>query len=265
MRPLKRVRIYARRGRFLLQWWDPGGGKTSNERVDGDLFDAISRARQVEARLDDLKTSGPTKRRLSHEELIDRYVSDLHKRADGAQMSVATVARYESALRHYRHFIGETGRTKAFPYASNANRELRLKLAAYLEELPALAGCHGARPASGRSARFVMAAVRSMYAWATDPDGANLLPAEFRNPFGGTEASHRKAAVDTFRPPDISTAMAVDLVTDCDAFQLPLFASLALFGLGVILLGRLDLLFVDGDPRTLFASAEFNSLRPSSS
>jgi hypothetical protein len=70
-----------------------------------------------------------------------------------------------------------------------------------------------------------------MFGWAADPEGGNLLPAEFRNPFRRFEPSRRQPTVDLFGSPDISTAMAVDLLASCDAFQLPLFSTLVLFGL----------------------------------
>src|SRR5262245_59310076 len=49
--PPERVRIYRRGGHHLLQWWDPDAKRNLAERIDGDLVNAIARARQVEERL----------------------------------------------------------------------------------------------------------------------------------------------------------------------------------------------------------------------
>src|SRR5437868_2951870 len=56
--PPKRVRIYQRSGHYVLQWWDPAAKGNLSDRIDGDLVAAIARARQIEERLENFKSSG---------------------------------------------------------------------------------------------------------------------------------------------------------------------------------------------------------------
>lgn len=232
MRAPNRVRIYLRSGHFLLQWWDPQAKKNLNDRVNGDLVDAIARARQIDLRLENFKSSGRGDRKLAHAALVDHYLADLGRRADAGQLAVTTVKRYAAALDHYRAFVGEPLQQKAFPYAAGANRDFQLTFAKYLEQLAVAPNGHEhARRRPLRSPQFVLDAVRAMFAWAANSLRGNLLPTEFRNPFEQSDRSRRTTAIDPFGQPDISTAMAVELLGACDAFQLPLFAALALFGL----------------------------------
>ena len=53
-----RVRIYERADHFVLQWWNPAEKRTLNERVDGDLVEAIARARKIDERLEHFRSSG---------------------------------------------------------------------------------------------------------------------------------------------------------------------------------------------------------------
>ena len=232
MRPLKRVRIYARGEHFIVQWWDPQVKKNLNERVNGDQVDAIARARQIETRLETFKRSGHGDRKLTHTALVDRYGADLRRRSDAGEISVSTVERYSTALEHYSAFVNEPAKQKAFPYAAGVNRDFQLALAAHLEQLSVAANGHQhARRRPLRSPQLVLDTVRAMYAWAADSARGNLLPIEFRNPFERAGRSHRSPAIDPFGEPDITIAMAVEMLGHCDAFQLPLFATLALFGL----------------------------------
>src|SRR5947208_1196470 len=80
---------------------DPAAGKSVAERVDGDLLAALVRARQVDERLVDRKTAGTGRRRLRHGELVERYLTDLRRRADAGEVAAATADRYASALAHY--------------------------------------------------------------------------------------------------------------------------------------------------------------------
>jgi integrase len=206
--------------------------KTINERVNGDLLDAIARARQIESRLENSKRSGHGDRKLAHEALLDRYLADLGRRADAGQIAVTTVERYSSALEHYRAFVGEPAQQKAFPYAAGANRDFQLAFGAYLEKLTVAPNGHRhARRRPLRSPELVLGAVRAMFAWAADPDRGNLLPVEFRNPFQQADRSRRSPAIDPFGQPDITRSMVIGLFRACDAFQLPLFTALTLFGL----------------------------------
>ncbi len=232
MRPPKRLRIYARGEHFIVQWWDPQEKKNLNERVNGDLVDAISRAREIEARLENLGRSGHGNPKVGYEVLLDRYLDDLRRRADAGQIAVSTVERYEAALEHYRAFVCQPAQLKAFPYPAGTNRDFQLSVAAHLEQLAVAPNGHPrARRRPLRSPQLVLDAVRAMFAWAADPARGNLLPVEFRNPFHQPDRRRRSQAIDPFGQPDITTPMAVDLLGACDSFQLPLFAALAMFGL----------------------------------
>lgn len=57
------------------------------------------------------------------------------------------------------------------------------------------------------------------------------MPDGFRNPFTGNMGRTNDTARDPFEEPDVTLAMAAELLGRCDAFQLPLFALLALYGL----------------------------------
>ena len=81
-----------------------------------------------------------------------------------------------------------------------------------------------------RGQNYVMDVVRSMLEWAVDPERGNLLPAGFRNPF---VRSGRRGSVhiDQFGEPDITLQMATDFISNCDAYQLRLFAPMIVYGL----------------------------------
>jgi hypothetical protein len=70
-----------------------------------------------------------------------------------------------------------------------------------------------------------------MYAWAADPARGNILPAGFQNPFTQSGIGVRRPVRDLFGEPDITSVMAAEFLGTCDAFQLPIFATLVLYGL----------------------------------
>jgi hypothetical protein len=229
--PPKRVRIYLRAGHYVLQWWDPAARTNLSDRVDGDLVVAITRARQVEQRLADFKSSGLGQRRLGHIELVQAFLQDLSRRADAGEINPATVTRYRSALAHYTAFATQPEIARAFPHAAGAGREFRLALAAFLGQRSTSPNGHpNARPRPMRHPAFVEGAVRALFSWAADPDRGSLLPAGFRNPF---LRSGRRSSVpcDLAGEPDITTAMAEQFLLACDTFQLKLFAPMILYGL----------------------------------
>ena len=129
--PVK-VRIYRRSNHFILQWWDPGAKRNLAERIDGDLLSALIAARKIDERLANQHTAGTGRRRLDHAELVNRYVEDLHKRADAGSLSPASTRRFISALRHYLEFIADPMVARNYPYAANINRDFRLTFGAYL-------------------------------------------------------------------------------------------------------------------------------------
>ena len=197
----------------LVQWWDVASKKTLNVRIDGDLVDAIARAREIEARLENLGRSGHGYPKVGHEALLDRYLDDLRRRADAGQIAVSTVERYEAALEHYRDFVCQPAQRKAFPYPAGANRDFQLAVAADLEQLAVARNGHPhARRRPLRSPQLVLDAVRAMFAWAADPARGNLLPIEFRNPFQQPDRRRRSQVIDPFGQPDITTPMTVDLL-----------------------------------------------------
>jgi len=231
--PPKKVRIYSRREHHLLQWWDPGEKRTLSERVDGDLIDAIARARTVEERLSYYRSSGRKPRKRGHPELVARYDDDLHRRADAGEVDPATVQRYGSTLqRHYLAFVEQADIGRRYPHISSIDREFQLEFTAYLNNVKISPnGSARGAPRSMKGKEFVLDVVRAMLEWASDPDRGNLLPDGFRNPFKRRARKSQRDTVDLLGDPEISISMAQDLLTECDTFQLAIFAPLLLYGL----------------------------------
>lgn len=229
----KKVRIYFRLDHYVLQWWEPSKRTNLSDRVEGDLVAAINRARQIEERLVNFRTSMVRRPgRLSHRELVERFQLDLARRADAGEIDPGTVSRYGSALSHYLSFCECPLSGKSCSFAAAVNREFRLAFVAFLEQRSVSANGRSLtsrRPMRGSS--FVLDAVRGMYQWAADPDRANLLPEGFRNPFLRSSESRGHQHADPLSEPDITLPMAIDLIRICDAFQLRLFVCMLLFGL----------------------------------
>jgi integrase len=227
------VRLYRRREHFVLQWWDPGAKRTRSDRVDGDLVAAIARARQVEERLANFRSAGPARRRrLDHDELVERFLDDLGKRADAGAVAPATVRRYAAALSHYRAFAVTPSAIRAAPHAAAAGRDFRLAFAAFLAGRAVAPNGHARaarRPMRGQA--FVLDAVRALYEWAADPDRGGLVPDGFRNPFRRPAGARPVFRGDPLSEPAVTAAMAADFLAACDRHQLLLFAPLVLFGL----------------------------------
>jgi integrase len=225
----KKVRLYARRDHFILQWWDPAAKRTVSCRVSGDLIDALAEARKIETRLLDYKSAWRGARKLGHEELVDRFLADLHCRANAGELAAATVTRYATALAHYRQFCERPEVRKGHPTAVSVNRDFRLALAAELANDP-YRHCRTDKKGTVQIGP-VFDALRAMFNWAADADRGNLLSEGFRNPFDRAARPQRRAARDPFGEPDITIAMATEFISACDAYQLPLFATLILYGL----------------------------------
>lgn len=230
--PPRKVRVYRRAGHFVVQWWDPGARKNLADRVDGDLLAALVRARQIDERLTELRSSGVVHRRLAHGELVGRYLGDLGRRADAGEVNPATVRRYAAALRHYQAYCERPDVARAYPNAASVNREFRLAFAGFLAGRDiAPNGRAGPALQPMRSPGFVLDTVRAMFEWAGDPDRGRLLPEGFRNPFRNLGSSRSTLKGDPLAEPDITLPMAIDFIAACDALQLRLFAPLLLFGL----------------------------------
>lgn len=230
----QRVRVYRRGEYHLLQWWDPEVRKTLNDRVDGDLIDAIARAREIDRRLADHRGSGHVSRRLSHRELVTKYVEDLDQRADAGEIAVSTRERYGSALDHYLDFSGQPEVSSRWPWPGRDDREFALRFVAYLNGLQITSNGHAntvRRPMHGCGCDYVVDVVRAVFQWASDPDRGHLLPHDMRNPFRKASVKRRTPAVDIVGEPPITIDMACDMFDICDDYQLRLFAPILLWGL----------------------------------
>lgn len=230
--PPRRVRIYRRAGHYLMMWWDPVAKRNLSDHVDGDLVSAIARARQIEERLTHFRSASLGPRRLGHNDLIERFLADLGRRAEAGAVDPATVRRYGAALAHYQAYCAEPEIRKDFPHASGVNRDFRLGFAAFLANRHVTSnGSAQSTPRPMKSQAFILDTARAMLEWAADPDRGNLLPSGFRNPFLRRGEPRTDFTGDPLAEPDVSLPMALDLMKACDRFQLLLFAPLLLFGL----------------------------------
>ncbi len=219
----KRVRIYRRREHFVLQWWDRVQRRTLNERVDGDLVEAIGKARTISERLAAFNTSGASKR-ITLLDVIDKFSIDLTERADAGEIAPGTPRRYLSALHHLREFVVQPLIQRDFRLASRVNRKFRLLFAAFLQ-----------RPTTKRKrnidSQFIFDTCRALFEWAADCQRGNLIGEGFSNPFcdrhGGATAVRPMALGE----PDVTVDMACEYLARCDFFQLRLFATILLCGL----------------------------------
>ncbi|QDT87388.1 tyrosine-type recombinase/integrase [Gimesia chilikensis] len=228
----EKVRIYRQNDYYRLQFWDPSVRKNLSERVEGDLVAAISRAREIEERLHHFRSSGTHLRKQNHTDLIQKYQYFLQSRADAREISPKTVTRYQSALEHYQRFIQRPSIESVYPLATNVNRELVLQFQAYLNQLQISPNGHPHTPKRSMAApQYVLNVVRAMYTWAADPEGGNLMPEGFRNPFLSKYRQSATVKPDLFGDPDITMPMAAEFLTSCDQFQLPIFTLLIFYGL----------------------------------
>ena len=230
--PPRRVRVYRRMNHFVVQWWDPQAKRSLSDRVEGDLIDAIARAREIDQRLVDFKSAGQPRRRLTHETMVQAYLTDLGRRADAGEISVATVRRYGAALDHYLAFVDQLEMGATYRYATAVDRAFALRFAAYLSGLMISPNGHS-NTDKRRMQRpdLVLDAVRALFAWAADPDRGNLLPTGFRNPFLRSTLQRREHATDMTAAPDVTVEMATEFLRNCDDYRLRLFTPLILYGL----------------------------------
>ena len=230
--PPKRVRINRRHDHFVLQWWDPAAKRNLCARENGDLVAAISRAREIESRLENFRSAGIGHQKLRHRDLITAFIADLRQRANAGEIDSRTVVRYESALTHYAAFAEQRAIESAFPAATLVNREFALKFSAFLAERRISPNGHpNTTTRKMSSTRYVEDVARAMFAWGADPERGHRLPSDFRNPFLGHRRQTMSAAPDPFGEPDVTIDMAVEALSACDSFQLPLFSLLICYGL----------------------------------
>jgi hypothetical protein len=232
VQPPKRVRIYTRNGYYLLHFWDPSKKRTLYDRVNGDLIDAIAKARQIEQRLNDYRSSGQVSRRLNHEEIVALFREDLARRADAGIIALATSKRYDSALDHYLAYARRPHVLAAYPIAMRVDRSFALEFGAFLGALMISPnGRIGGDRVKMKGQAFVLDAVRAVFEWAADPDRGNVMPAGFRNPFRRNVIARRKVAKDMTGDPDITVEMSAAFLDACDDWQLRLFSPLVFYGL----------------------------------
>ena len=227
-----KVRIYNRSDYYVLQWWDRHVKKTLSLRVDGDLIEAITKARELESRM---LTKGPTVAysvRLGHGQLVSEFAANLEKRADLGEISPATVRRYQSALAHYLAFASQPHIQAKYDRVCQADRQFALEFRSYLKNLWVSPNGHAAAEKKRlQSIPFVMSVARSLYAWAADEQAGNLLSAGFRNPFSGRLRDTAETSQDMLCDPDITLEMAAEFIRACDSWQLPLFCLYIFYGL----------------------------------
>lgn len=228
----QRVRVYRRCQHYILQWWDPAAKGNLSDRVDGDLVAAITRAREIEERLENFRSSGIGQRKLTQEELIDRYTNHLNHRVDADEISSKTATRYRNALQHYRAFCSGHVVTPKSSLAAEVNPEWAQAFRTFLKQrLVAPNGHPRGQRKPIRSTSYILSVVRAMFAWAADADQGNLLPMGFRNPFRARATRSERAPADLFGEPDVTMDMATEFLSNCDWYQLKLFAPMLLYGL----------------------------------
>ena len=228
----KKVRVYQRVDHYILQWWDPAARKSLSDRINGDLVAAISRAREIDQKLEHFRSGGTGRARLRQEMLADEYLNDLRRRCNGGEVSPRTVERYESAIQHFLAFATDSNVESRYRWATNVDRRFSQEFQAFLQDRQVPPNGHpntARRPLKSQS--YVLDVVRGMYAWAADPQRGNLMPDGFRNPFSGTKSREARRRPDLFSETDVTIAMATQFLASCDAFQLRLFAPMILYGL----------------------------------
>ena len=230
--PPKKVRIYRRDRHFLLQWWNPKEKQTISERVDGDLIEAISRARRIDDRLINFRASGVHRPPRTARELVELYQADLSRRADAGEIDVATVGRYAAASHRLVDFAELPTIERRYPDAGKVDREFQLRFSAYLNDLIVIGGGSGSsNRGSLKATRYILAVARGVYDWAADPNRGHLLAEGFRNPFSDMGRPANVVAPDPFRSVDITVPMAVELIRAADYFQLQVLTPIMLYGL----------------------------------
>jgi integrase len=230
--PPRKVRIYQRQDHYVLQWWDPRAKGNLSDRVDGDLLDALARARQIDQRLIDSRASGETRKKITHAEFVTTFLGDLQRRANAREIAEATVRRYKAALDHYLCFVAQDSVVRKYALPAAADRSFALDFSAFLNTQMISPNGHP-NTAMRRMQRcdYVLDVVRAIFEWAANPDRGHLLPSTFRNPFLKSGIQRRRTALDHSGEPDITISMAAKFLIECDEFQKRLFAPMILYGL----------------------------------
>ena len=230
--PPQKVRIYQRNDYHQLQYWNPNSKRTQTLRVNGDLIDAISQAREIDKELVFTGRSNSF-HEVSHERLTEKYFENLQMRVDADEIDPATLQRYRSAIsRHYldycKNHVGDKYRS-----ANRVNKDFQLRFSKYLTEKRITSNGHAKtekRLMETNGQSFVMDCVKAMYQWASDPQRGDLLPANFVNPFLRKYRRSTRAIVRRISREEITTDMAIEFFQACDLFQLQIFAAILALG-----------------------------------
>ncbi len=238
MTPPKKVRIYRRNDRYLLDWWDRSVNGHLRQPVDGDLADAVVAARKIDEHLLACKTSGRAKQKVSHAELVEAYLADIQSRVDAGQLATATPGTYKSALAHYVTFIEQPTVAHRYDRIGRVDRNFAREFAAFLNDRRVSRNGRGEPTGRMRSADKVLNTVRQMYNWAVRAEQPRLLPAGFENPFHkGITGRSRGKALAASQPLALTTAMAGDLLMyirhQGAEHDLALFATILLGGMAL--------------------------------
>ena len=227
----RKVRLYQRAGHYLLNWWDPEQKKNLSERIDGDLLEALMRAREIDERVVNYRRSGAGQRKLTHELLVDHFLEYQSHRAEAGEIDHATVDRYRTALGHYMNFVG-TNADRKWSTVNHIDEDFALQFAVFLRQLEVSPNGHANTARRKlRSPEFVQSVVRSMLRWAAASNAGALLGDGFRNPFQGRIRKTESVHADLFGEPDITLDMASKFLRACDEYQLPVFTLLVFYGL----------------------------------
>jgi hypothetical protein len=227
----RKVRLYQRAGHYLLNWWDPEQKKNLSERIDGDLLEALMRARAIDERVVNYRRSGAGQRKLTHELLVDHFLEYQSHRAEAGEIDHATVDRYRTALGHYMNFVG-TNSDRKWSTVNRIDEDFALQFAVFLRQLEVSPNGHANTARRRlRSPEFVQSVVRSMLRWAAASNAGALLGDGFRNPFQGRIRKTESVHADLFGEPDITLDMASEFLRACDEYQLPVFTLLVFYGL----------------------------------
>ena len=182
----KKVRIYQRFDHFVLQWWDRQVKKTLSTRVDGDLIEAITKAREIDEQLLNFRRTSAGNPKLNHNQLIDLYKTYLEKRADMGEIAPATVMRYKNAIVHFEHFVKQPHILSRFDRVCKVDSNFAMDFRAYLKNLWITPNGHSKGMKKRlTSAPYVMDVVRGLFVWAMNDRSGHLLPEGFINPFAG--------------------------------------------------------------------------------
>jgi len=231
--PPQKVRIYSQNDYYRLQWWEPSAKRNLTDRVNGDLVAAIMRAREIEERLINARSSGLGLTKLTLQQFHERYVEMLRSRSDADEISPKTLSRYSSALNHFLEFVSQVEIQHQYRFAASIDQPFVLSLKAFLSNRKVPPNGHpNATPRPLKSVGYILGVVRGMFSWGISEQSGPLLPIGFRNPFQGNVTTRTdRRAKDLFGDPDVTIEMACKFLQNCDDYQLRLFSPIILFGL----------------------------------